>query len=686
MNASLYRRLAAQSMHSNAQLYRPYRFACAGMVCMVYIVLFLTRSPLLAQMRSGSALQWMLEFGFEILSFFALLFLFYTHAFLIRRRKKEFGLYNILGMGKRHLARLLVWETLLTALQSLAIGLACGVAFSKLAELAMVKLFALQVDFSLRVDPASLAQTALVFAGIFLLLLVSDLAQIHLASPIQLLRSENAGEKPPRANWALALLGAVLLGTAYYMAVTITNPLDALYLFFVAVLLVIAATYLLFIAGAVALCRLLQRNRRFYYQTRHFISVSSLNFRLKRSGAGLASISILCTMVLVMISSSSCLYLGTEDTLNTRYPYDINITATDSSSLFLEESQLDALRADLYAALEAAGQSAQTVTLLDYRQARVSGMLNGDVLDLSQTLYDVSDAVTLYFVPLSDYNRATGSAETLADGEALLLTDVAFVGDQLTLQSVDTASSQAVWRIKQQLSVPRCMRAALSSTGTTCYLVVADLDAALTPLRILADFRGDQLVRYSWACCIDLASGTSNDTAIDIYTDVFHVLRLAKDAGDFSEFSCSSRADERDWFYTTYGSILFLGVLLSIVFVCAAVLIMYYKQLAEGYEDQSRFAIMQKVGLTRQDIRKSVNSQMLLVFFAPLAMAGLHLGFAFLMLRRMLLVFSLTNTQLLVEITLGCYAAFALLYVGAYRFTSQAYYRIVSAAQTAPLD
>jgi putative ABC transport system permease protein len=387
-----------------------------------------------------------------------------------------------------------------------------------------------------------------------------------------------------------------------------------------------------------------------------------------------------------MISSSSCLYLGTEDTLNTRYPYDINITVTDASGLFWEESQLDALRADLYAALEDAGQPAQAVTLLDYRRADVSGMLNGDVLDFSPSLYDVSDAVTLYVVPLSDYNRATGSAETLADGEALLLTDTAFAGDRLTLQSADTASAQAVWRIRQQMRVPRCMRAALSSTGTSCYLVVPDLDAALAPFADLADFRGDPLVRYGWACCIDLAAGTSDDAAIELYTDVFHALRCAKDAGVFPAFSCSSRAEERDWFYATYGSILFLGVLLSIVFVCAAVLILYYKQLAEGYEDQSRFALMQKLGLTREDIRKSVNSQMLLVFFAPLAMAGLHLGFAFLMLRRMLLAFSLTNTQLLVEITLGCYAAFALLYVGAYRFTSQAYYRIVSAAQTAPPD
>jgi putative ABC transport system permease protein len=377
--------------------------------------------------------------------------------------------------------------------------------------------------------------------------------------------------------------------------------------------------------------------------------------------------------------------------LNTRYPYDINITATDSASNLWDETQLDALRADLYAALEAAGQPAQAVTLLDYRQARVSGMLSGDVpgvLDVSHSLYDVADAVALYFVSLSDYNHVTGSAETLADGEALLLTDAAFMGtsDRLTVQSGANATPLAVWRIKEQLAVPRCMRASLSSTGTTCYLVVPDLDAALAPLGSLADFRGDPLVRYSWACCIDLAAGTSDDAAIDLYTDVFHVLRLAKDAGVFSAFSCESRAEERDWFYTTYGSILFLGVLLSVVFVCAAVLIMYYKQLAEGYEDQSRFAIMQKVGLTRQDIRKSVNSQMLLVFFAPLAMAGLHLGFAFLMVRRMLLVFGLTNTQLLVEITLGCYAAFALLYVGAYRLTSQAYYRIVSELQAAPGD
>ena len=307
MNFGFYPKLALTGIRKNGRLYVPYLLTCICMVMMFYIIAFLSMNEGVGAMQGGETLQAMLSFGYYIMGVFSLIFLFYTNSFLIRRRKKEFGLYNILGMGKWNIARILVWESLIVTAVSLAGGLLCGVLFSKLAELVMVRMLGGQAAFNFTVDFSCIVQTVVLFAAIFLLILLKALRQIHVSNPVELLHSENVGEKPPKANWLVALVGAVLLGTAYVLAVTISDPISALVWFFVAVLMVILATYLLFIAGSVVFCKLLQKNKRYYYKTNHFVSVSSMMYRMKRNGAGLASICILSTMVLVMISSTMSL-------------------------------------------------------------------------------------------------------------------------------------------------------------------------------------------------------------------------------------------------------------------------------------------------------------------------------------------------------------------------------------------
>ena len=344
MKTLFYPRLAWMGIWKNKRLYIPYILASMGMVMMFYIVAFLYTSKVLQSVSGGDVMQQMLGLGLSVISVFSLLFLFYTNSFLNRRRKKEFGLYNILGMGKWNLARIMVWESLMSAVCSLAGGLIAGIVFSKFAELGMVNLLHGEVSFMLTLGAKAILETLKRFSVIFLLLLLYSLWQLRLASPMELLRSENAGERPPKANWLLALAGVVILGAAYYMAVTIKEPIDAMLWFFVAVIMVIIATYLLFIAGSVTICRILQKNKNYYYKTNHFVSVSSMVYRMKRNGAGLASICILCTMVLVMLSGTVCLYIGTEDSLRTRYPRNINLDATAGSIDLLENRKTDEIR------------------------------------------------------------------------------------------------------------------------------------------------------------------------------------------------------------------------------------------------------------------------------------------------------------------------------------------------------
>lgn len=637
----LYRHLAWDGIRKNSRLYVPYLLTGVGAVSFFYILVALARLPEGTLPGSGSV-QVILNLGSFVLWVFSLLLLFYTHSFLIRRRNREFALYNVLGMGKGDISRILCWESLLSGGLSLLGGLALGVVLSKLAELGLMRVMGLEADMTYRVSAGGLLMALGLYGAIYLLILLSALLRVRRSTAIQLMRSEAVGEKPPRANWALALLGVLLLGAAYYLAVSIREPLTALTWFFAAVLMVIAATYLLFISGSVTLCRLLQRNPRFYYRKRHFVSVSSLVYRMKRNGAGLASICILGTMVLVMLSSTTCLYFGAEDSLRTRYPRAENVTVwyTDREDLYRDHS-------DLHAAVVTAARSrgAQMQDLREYRSSSSALTVRNGVLQGAGG--SISDAVQFTAIPLSDYNAAMGARLTLS-----------FPGG-------------AAWQVKGLVDN-------LASGGDSAS-VVTQL-TAIVPDEEIADM--DRLmegmntgVSRSWSCGFDLGQEPARDEGDPVAAAIREALVSRQDD---IRFNVESLSENRGDFYGSYGSLFFLGILLSVGFSLAAVLIIYYKQISEGYEDQARFDIMQKVGMTRRDIRSSINSQLLLVFFLPLLLAGLHLVFAFPFVHKLLLLFNLWNTRLLVGTTAASFLAFAVLYTLVYRATSTAYYHIVS--------
>lgn len=676
MKKGFYAKLAWTGIRKNKRLYLPYILTCIGMIMMFYIVSFLSTSSILQNMPGGAVMREMLQFGIRVMGFFSLIFLFYTNSFLTRRRKKEFGLYNILGMGKWNLARILAWESLIIAVASLGGGLAAGIIFSKFAELGMINILQAEVNFSMTLEPKAVLNTVILFLIIFVLILFNTLRQIHASNPIELLHSENAGEKPPKANWILALAGVVILGAAYYLAVTIEDPVSALVWFFVAVLMVIAATYLLFIAGSVVVCRLLQKKKKYYYKTNHFVSISSMVYRMKRNGAGLASICILCTMVLVTLSSTVCLYIGAEDSLRTRYPRNITVKAAISDFKTFESDAMDTVRKLSAEVVKNNGLTAGNS--MDYKCAMLAGYIkNGRISadDLSAlnsfTVDTASDVWQLFVMSVDDYNKLMNQNETLDAGEALLYTTKAeYEKDTIAIGDSDPLKIKKV--------VPEFIDNDVDAMQIlpSMFLFVPDLKECVAPFMESSYENGDQFVTLHWFYGFDM--DCEDEIQMEVQSQIKKKLQGLSVSDDKFSVSCESVAKQRGEYYSLYGGLFFLGILLGVVFIFAAVLIMYYKQISEGYEDQSRFEIMQKVGMTKKEIKKSINSQVLTVFFLPLIMAGVHLLFAFPLIHKLLIMFGLLNLKLLIWTTICSFLVFALFYVLVYRITSKAYYNIVS--------
>lgn len=691
MKMTFYPKMAWMGIRKNSRMYVPYLLTCVGMIAMYYIMAFLAFSNVLLKVEGGEILNSIMGLGSIVIGVFALIFLFYTNSFLIRRRKKEFGLYNILGMGKANLAHVLIWENVMSFLISLGGGLTVGILLSKFSELCLLKLVHMETGFSMQIDWEALCRTVTLFAVIFLLLLLNALRQVRLANPIELLHSEQVGEKPPRANWILAIAGAVILAGAYYIAVSIEDPITAMLWFFVAVVMVIIATYLLFIAGSVTLCRILQRKKKYYYKTQHFISVSSMMYRMKRNGAGLASICILGTMVLVMLSSTICMYVGAEDALRDLYPRNIDVTVETYDSDGLWSGICEDLAKQAEDAAKASGQEPENI--MNYKTAAIAGAVIGDQISLSKTemeQYNIdsySDLWEFYVVSLDEYNRVMGTEETLKEDEAIICTTKApYKEDTIAIQGGKT------YKIKKEVKEFAPVPSDAMTIFSSMFLIVPDFDAWVqeTEALLAAIPQGeisimlDSKIEYVWVYGYDLACADETQNQIINRLNESVLAYKAEHPGTDGEvFTVYSGgvATARESFYTLYGGIFFLGIMLGIVFVFAAVLIVYYKQISEGYEDQSRFEIMQKVGMTKREIRKSINSQMLTVFFLPLVTAGVHLAFAFPLIYKLIQLFGIDNLQLLICAAGICFVIFGLFYVLVYRLTSEAYYSIVSGAR-----
>ena len=678
MKIGLYPKIAADGIRKNSRLYVPYIATCILMIAVYYIMHVLGFSDMIKNFVGSESARTMLQLGTYIMAIFGTIFLFYTQSTLIKGRLKEFGLYSVLGMNKRNLGRVIFFETLMTWAISMTGGLLAGIGLSKLAELGFAKMINAEVNYNFYISGESLSSAFIVYSVIFFLIFLNAVRQIRFSRTINLVNADKAGEKPPKANWAVGILGLIILIAGYVIAIRIESPIAALFWFFIAVILIIIGTYLVLIAGSVVLCRILQKNKSYYYKTNHFVSVSSMTFRMKRNGAGLASICILLTMIFVTISSTAALYFNREETLRIRYPNEINVMAKDEG--FIENYKERISKMENAVVKCAEDNSAKVSDPMSVASYSLSGYYdnNGTVdidLDpyatLSSTL-DYDRVVQVFFFDIDTYNRLNGKNESLSDGKILLgIYGSVQAGDEITVGKTHFDIEKKIDYTDGKLK-----NAVGTTFVSTFVLIVNDLNEAVAGLSGYKDSRGEPMLQWTWNYNFD--TGLDSKGQMELRGKIGEYIKKELNDPDFVRYYCFSREYERQDFVSTFGGLFFLGILLSSIFMVSCVLIIYYKQISEGFEDQSRFSIMQKVGMTKENIKKSINSQMLTVFLIPILFACVHLAVVLPIVHKLLMLFGHNNIPLLLISSGICVLVCGLFYAFIYKMTSNAYYKIVS--------
>lgn len=670
MRKGIFSKLAVQNIRNNKSTYIPYMITCIFCIAMIYMMEFLRDCPTLDQaVRHAAEVRMILSTGEVVVVIFCVIFLIYSNSFLMKRRQKEIGLYNILGLERNHIGIVLLLETIFTTILSLTGGIAIGILASKLSLLLLLRLLHIPAVLGFYISTKGIITCLLMFGAIFLLILLLNLRRIHLSRPVELLRGNNIGEKEPAAKWLMALIGFICLGAGYYLAVTTESPIKAITIFLLAVILVMAGTYLLFTAGSIVILKFLRRRKSFYYRTGNFISISGMLYRMKQNAIGLASICILSTGVLLMISMTVSIYFGMNDIMLNRYPYDVDMSVTSISE---DECQtaIEAFEKAIADNKVPVEKSVEEIYL------DIVCSKNGDqiLIKPANTIRNSDSVLVLSLLNQAEYERLTGISANLNDGEIFAWYPSTVQKDSVTVD--ETEFTVKKWLDKNPLT---CGEDAVSDNAV---LVVTDEDFKKFDEMRTEMYKGVSSAPAGEDLTLHLGldiTGSETDK-IDFGTPVMEVVKDLKKNGGLSENSWITsgiRQQEYESYYADNGSLLFIGIFLGSLFLMGTAMIIYYKQISEGYEDQKRFEIMQKVGLSRREVRSSVRRQILMVFFLPLLMAMLHITMAFPMIRRMLLLFGMTNTKLFIGCTAGTVLIFAVVYGLIYLMTARSYYHIV---------
>lgn len=670
MHKGIFSRLAKQNIRNNKSTYIPYIITCIFCIAMIYMMEFLRDCPTLDQaVRQADEVRMIVFTGEIVVEIFCIIFLIYSNSFLMKRRQKEIGLYNILGLERNHIGIVMFLETIITSIGSLAGGIAVGIIGSKLALLLLLKLLHIPSVLGFYISVKGIFTCLFMFGIVFLMILFLNLAKIHLSRPVELLRGNNTGEKEPAAKWLMALIGFICLGAGYYLAITTESPIKAITIFLLAVILVMAGTYLLFTAGSIVILKFLRRRKSFYYRTGNFISISGMLYRMKQNAIGLASICILSTGVLLMISMTVSIYFGMNDIMLNRYPYDVDMSVTSISE---DECQtaIEAFEKAIADNKVPVEKSVEEIYL------DIVCSKNGDqiLIKPANTIRNSDSVLVLSLLNQAEYERLTGISANLNDGEIFAWYPSAVQKDSVTVD--ETEFTVKKWLDKNPLT---CGEDAVSDNAV---LVVTDEDFKKFDEMRTEMYKGVSSAPAGEDLTLHLGldiTGSETDK-IDFGTPVMEVVKDLKKNGGLSENSWITsgiRQQEYESYYADNGSLLFIGIFLGSLFLMGTAMIIYYKQISEGYEDQKRFEIMQKVGLSRREVRSSVRRQILMVFFLPLLMAMLHITMAFPMIRRMLLLFGMTNTKLFIGCTAGTVLIFVVVYGLIYLMTARSYYHIV---------
>lgn len=665
----VYRKLAFTNIKNNGSLYLPYIISGIVTVAMFYIMMFLNNSKGLEKIYGSSYLTSIMALGVGIIAVFSYIFIFYTNSFIIKRRKKEIGVYNILGMEKRHIAKVMGIETVTVAFIAIIGGIVTGILFSKLSILLLYKILAVKETVKFEINFSTIINTLIVFGILYALTLIYNMMQIKLANPIELLRGGNVGEKEPKSKWLMAIIAVGCLAVAYYISITTENPLKVLSLFFVAVLLVIIGTYLLFIAGSIVFLKMLRKNKKFYYNKKHFAAVSGMIYRMKQNAGGLASICILSTMVLVIIASTVSLYIGLDDELKTRYPME----AVSYVDYLKVDENVDTVRDHIKQIIEDEGR-----TITDEKTYGYFNMLtkqNDNSLEKSSENDSLGNGT---YVNIVTKDTLCDLEDSLDEKDIPELTD-----DSVAVYGMKKFNYDSIKILGRKFDVKeskyyKIKKDAYISSGFTneYYIVVNNMDTLTQIFDLQKEVYGDRAFTFRNTIGFDF-DGTKQQK-IDCVNKInkYLVSDAKKEIGSGTAY-VEGRAENEEAVYTLYGGIFFLGIFLGSMFLMVTVMIIFYKQTSEGYDDKDRYEIMEKVGMSNAEVKKSIQSQVRMVFFLPIVTAAIHVAAAFPMLRRLLVMFNLTDTQLMIECMIGTLLVFLAIYYLVFKLTSRTYYKIV---------
>ena len=660
MRKGFFTKLAVTNIRKNAQTYYPYIVASSATVMMYYNMLYLFLSREVRDLSDSGTLRAVLGLGGWVIGIFAVILLLYINSFLIKRRKKEFGLFNILGMEKKHIARIMLIETVIVGLVCIGLGLAAGIVFGKLGLLLLLKILRLDAAFGFEIPLRAVVGTVILFGAIFLINLVYNVFQVHLSKPIELLKGGNVGEKEPRTKWLIALTGVGSLAGGYGISLTVKSPLAVIYMFFVAVILVIFGTYGLFTAGSIAILKALRRNKRFYYRTTPFIAVSGMIYRMKQHAAGLASICILSTMVIVMVSSTVSLYVGLEDNLRTNYIREISVSVDN----LVSDEQFEQLENAIAAKVKEKGLSVHNPVIMRY--VLEMAVQKGNAFEKITMPGGNNNLALLMLITTEEYERIEGASPGLGAGEALVYAmEGRIPGDTLDFGGYSLnirGRLDAMNMFEEYAALTRQMM-------TQSYVIVANEEDLLRARRALHQ---DETLLPSYRVEYLFDTMASTDAQLRLISD----LNVMLDKMSLSGHVAGRESGKKD-FMSLYGVLFFLGLFLGALFILGTVLIIYYKQITEGYDDKERFAIMSKVGLSRAEIKRTIRFQVLSVFFLPLVMAVCHIAAAFPVIEKLLALFNMYNTALYATCTALTILVFAVCYALIYLLTARTYYRIV---------
>lgn len=665
----LYLKLASINIKNNRQFYLPYLLTGILSAAMFYSIVAMYHNPGMSSIYGGGSIQLSLGFGIYVIGLFASIFLFYTNSFIIKRRKKELGVYNILGMEKRHIAKVLFLELLFTAVVSIGGGLVIGIVFNKLLTMVLYRVTGLTVAIPFYISGNACTVTAVLFSIIYFAALVFNLMQIKLANPVQLLRSGNTGEREPKTKFVITFLGVLFLGGGYYLAITVKDPMSALFLFFVAVILVICGTYCLFTAGSIALLKLLRKNQNYYYKTKHFTTVSGMIYRMKQNAVGLANICILSTMVLVTVSTTVSLYWGIEDELKVRFPAEISIEAfymdypENTEEIF--KTVTDSLKS-----------SGRVITAQsDYKNARLYVSREGNELQIiSPDKYDPFADLALTVLTAEGYESLTKEpAAALSDNEVAIASSVDFNDNTVKF-------AEKEFRVKEIHPLPQ-VETYMVTAGGTAYLILKDDQVLQQLMKNAAEMEkeGEQPeICYKMQIDINGTSEEKLEAEAALRNTIMQWQGQKSGEGKLCRrIQLETRQGSYENFYAIYGGMFFIGLFLGSMFLMVTVLIIFYKQISEGYEDKERFAIMEKVGMSNAEVKRAIRSQILTVFFLPLVVAVVHVAAAFPMISLILSMLNLVNTGLFICCLAVTMLVFGIIYLIVFILTSRSYYKIV---------